>query len=261
MLENLIVKAKKNLLRFVSTENCLICGLNAGDNIFRQSELLRLGCLKKNSQNKHLVFLRNNTCRACLMNLPFVFPYQLWQLEDSGIEVRSLCTYEYPINKLLLDLKFRHRKQVALWFAHLIYVTQYDYWMSNNDTCIVPIPLGEKRLQERGFNQAALLAEFLAQFAQIRIISDLLIRKRETKRQTETSSRRARLANLDSAFQINPVYLDFLENSEKSFTNVLLIDDVSTTGITLQEAAKPLRSYKIKVKAFVTATEHELIPS
>lgn len=97
---------------------------------------------------------------------------------------------------------------------------------------IVPVPLHPRRLRERGFNPAALLARSIARELRCRFDATLLVRVRDTPSQTGLD-RRARRANVRGAFQVRP--------GVRAPRVVWLVDDVVTTGSTLIECARALR--------------------
>lgn len=99
-------------------------------------------------------------------------------------------------------------------------------------TSIVPVPLHPRRLRERGFNPAALLAREVARERGARFDARSLVRVRETPSQTGLD-RRARRANVRGAFQVRA--------GARVEGRVWLVDDVVTTGSTLAEAARALR--------------------
>lgn len=107
------------------------------------------------------------------------------------------------------------------------------------DLC-VPVPLHKRRLRFRGFNQSAMLAKtFLSALTpglDSALIQEVLIRKRSTKSQMKTVSRAERLSNLHNAFSIRPDMVSLIKGR-----SIWLIDDVSTTGTTLEECAKVLK--------------------
>jgi ComF family protein len=98
---------------------------------------------------------------------------------------------------------------------------------------IVPVPLHAKRLAERGYNQARLLAEEVANLTGIRCEPDALRRVRETKSQV-TISGAERLENIKDAFIANSQFVDG--------RSVLVIDDVYTTGSTLSACGEALHA-------------------
>ena len=97
---------------------------------------------------------------------------------------------------------------------------------------IVPVPLHPRRLRERGFNPAALLARSIASDRRCRFDAALLVRVRDTPSQTGLG-RAARRANVRGAFQVRP--------GARAPRVVWLVDDVVTTGSTLIESARMLR--------------------
>ncbi|WMW80367.1 phosphoribosyltransferase family protein [Undibacterium cyanobacteriorum] len=113
---------------------------------------------------------------------------------------------------------------------------------------IIPLPLGSIRLQQRGFNQSMEIARHLAQQIGVDIQPTLLRRIKETLAQSELDTKR-RLANVRRAFLISPDKLGAIEN-----LHVALVDDVMTTGTTLNAAAQELKNAGArKVSNFVFA--------
>ena len=101
------------------------------------------------------------------------------------------------------------------------------------DFILIPVPLGKKRLKWRGFNQAEELGKELAVFFRIPLISNCLVKIKETFPQVKLTDE-ARKENVKGVFSI--------ENKELiKNKNILLIDDVYTTGTTLQECAGVLK--------------------
>jgi ComF family protein len=96
--------------------------------------------------------------------------------------------------------------------------------------CLIPVPLGARRLRARGYNQSEHLAAALAGLVGRRVRTDLLARRRETRTQTALTPE-ARQANVAGAFEARPA----------GGLACVLVDDVFTTGATLAEAAAALR--------------------
>lgn len=118
---------------------------------------------------------------------------------------------------------------------------------------IIPVPLHSRRLRWRGFNQSLLLSQEISKnllpFSEIPIIEDALFRKRYTRPQMGISRRKERQANISDAFEIR---------SPESIhgKNILLIDDVSTSGSTIFECARVLKAKGAKeVYAVVVAKQ------
>ena len=108
---------------------------------------------------------------------------------------------------------------------------QYNFVLTDVDY-IVPIPLARLRQRWRGFNQAEILGEKLASHSEIKI-SNILIRKKNTKTQKDLPQE-ARFKNMRDAFSIVP-------GAQVKGKNIILVDDVCTTGATLRQAVKTLK--------------------
>jgi len=144
--------------------------------------------------------------------------------------VRAVVEFEGVIQGAIHALKYKGRTDLASPLAELM-VTFWNGGLFPVD-CIVPVPLHPRRLRERGYNQAALIADKLAREINLPILPDVLVRSRMTETQTrlDTSGRRK---NVAGAFTAHP--------SQVGGRSVLLIDDVCTTGSTLQACADALR--------------------
>lgn len=103
-----------------------------------------------------------------------------------------------------------------------------------NADVMVPVPLSSSRLKERGYNQAGLIAESASKVCSVPCIPDVLVRVKETMRQTEIRDDAKRSLNVHGAFGVCSDY-------DIEGLQVMLIDDVATTGNTMHEAAAVLR--------------------
>jgi len=105
---------------------------------------------------------------------------------------------------------------------------------------IIPIPLHARRLRFRGFNQAQLLAEYLSNQLtpgfMIPVFSNILLRKIPTPPQMKIKKYAERQANIRNAFGLDPKIINLIKGK-----NILLIDDIATTGATLNECARMLK--------------------
>jgi len=104
---------------------------------------------------------------------------------------------------------------------------------------ITPLPLHSKKQRERGFNQAELLAHYISNKTGVLLLKDNLVRVRNTLSQAELPDWQARENNVRDAFLVN--------NPEKiRGKNIILVDDVFTSGATLNEAVRVLKTTKAK---------------
>ncbi len=140
--------------------------------------------------------------------------------------------YGYPWAGLLAEFKFKNDPGWAATLgAHLMAAPGVMAAVAQADW-LLPIPLSNERLRERGFNQSLLLAR---QLDRQRTRADWLLRLRATEAQSSLT-RAQRLRNLRGAFALEP-----LAAAQVAGQRVVLLDDVMTTGATLQMAATVLR--------------------
>ncbi len=158
--------------------------------------------------------------------------------------------YAYPWSGLLTRFKFRGEPGLAERLAGLMRQMPQAQTLLDNCALVLPVPLSRERLRERGFNQALLLAQALAP---TKTEAHLLLRMRHTRPQSELP-RAQRLQNLQGVFGLEP-----LRANEVAGHHVLLVDDVMTTGTSLQTAAQTLRQAGARqVDALVLARTPDL---
>lgn len=154
-------------------------------------------------------------------------------------KARSIVTYDDISRDLILKFKHGDRLEVAPLFGHWL-TLQYKEITSHTDVdFIVPIPLHPKRLLFRRFNQAALIAKHLSKNVGKPFHPRLLKRIKNTESQGHLSAS-ARKRNIRNAFQIDRLPKSAVTGTLEG-TCVLLIDDVYTTGSTVEEAANCLK--------------------
>lgn len=153
---------------------------------------------------------------------------------DRAIAI-AIYQEENSVGCLIKTLKYSYAEDVLAVFTEMIdgFLIHHLGILSDVDL-VVPVPLHRRRLAERGFNQARLLADILGQRIG-RPVAELLRRDRYTLQQAKLS-REERRANVDRAFM----------NANFQANAVLLVDDVFTTGATMQECARVLKSSGVK---------------
>lgn len=145
-------------------------------------------------------------------------------------QARSLYAYAPPLREAIHLFKYRRKVALADALGDLMTAT---FEPPPDLDVIVPVPLHPARLREREFNQSLLLADRLGRRLRLPVSYASLVRLRTTPPQTELS-RSARLKNLRRAFAV-------VRAQELAGKRVLLVDDVLTTGTTVNECAKALR--------------------
>ena len=147
-------------------------------------------------------------------------------------KLRTIAFYDTILQKIIHLYKFEKRKSLAKHLSYLMIKHQpkdcdykeYDY--------ILPIPIHRNRLRERGFNQSTLLAQSISNEIGINICTDALIRSKNTSPQSSLT-RDARQTNVVGAFGIK-------NRNLIRGKRILILDDVFTTGATVNEAVNIL---------------------
>ncbi len=153
-----------------------------------------------------------------------------WQAHVDGI--RSPFRFEGVIRDAVHQLKYKNIRALASPLTQLL----NDYLAANPlpGDVLIPVPLHQRRLRERGYNQSSLLARELGKLARLPIADDCLIRERFALPQARTATVEERLRNVADAFSCHDTGLKGKQ--------VLLIDDVATSGATLDACAGALKA-------------------
>ena len=161
--------------------------------------------------------LAKGICPSCLENSPVC------------TAIRSWGAYSGPLREAVHRMKYKQDLGLTELFSSHLHILLVE--LGWNVNLITPVPLSRKRLRQRGYNQAALLAWPMAEAMKIRFSSKAIERIRDTTSQVSLSAQE-RLLNVVGAFQANPV---IVKNKD-----VLVVDDVITTGATIQSCAQAL---------------------
>jgi ComF family protein len=185
-------------------------------------------------------------CPACLRSLPRIMPplcprcglpqssdalcptCRGGQAEIDGI--RAPFRFEGVVRRTVHELKYRNLRALAQLLARLL----NDYLCDNPlpADILVPVPLHPKRLRERGYNQSRLLAKELGKLTGLPVVDDCLVRERHSLPQARTASAAERRGNVTGAFACR---------RRIEGERVIVIDDVATSGATLDACARALK--------------------
>jgi len=213
------------LLNLLYPQNCLICNLKL--------KAIRPGSICEDCSNK----IRINEIASCLVNEADKFAFDA---------VLHAANYDDVIKRCIHLFKYENKVQMKDLLGKLM----SDFAGRNIDPdeidFVVPVPLHPVKLRERQFNQSEVLAAYLAKKLNKKMVKDRLKRIKYTMPQTELK-REQRLKNVNGAFRAK-------RNTNFEDKTVLLVDDVLTTGATLNECAKALKDAGAKkVIAFALA--------
>lgn len=150
------------------------------------------------------------------------------RLFDQGI---GIFPYGSVLQESLFKLKYGKRQEYGSFYGQIAAVYSREIIRNWGVEIIIPIPLHRKRMEKRGYNQAELIAEALGKTLCIPVDSRLMKRKVNTRPQKEVDYRE-RKQNMKNAF--------FLKG-ENRYRRILLVDDIYTTGSTIEAAAELLK--------------------
>ena len=205
-------------------------------------------------------------CPTCYQQINFIpLPLSLSLETNYLTSVYVTAHYEGVLKKLIKTYKYKSVKDIGELIATLIW---YSTALPKVDL-ITYVPINKKKLSKRGFNQTEIVAKELSLLMKVPCIP-LLSKVGKYKDQASMESKEDRLNNLKGSFIISPYFEKYLEDNnkekhndikniytKKKITSVLLIDDVITTGTTLNEAARVIKKYGIeKVYGYAIAHGH-----
>lgn len=195
---------------------CLLCGSDSASQILCAACLADLPtmpaalCPRCAERTTH-----GERCGACLKEAPHFD------------RVAAVFRYDFPVDRIIQALKYGHQLAVAGWIGKLL----ADRLLASEHDLIVPLPLHPQRLRERGFNQSMEIARTLSQALDLPVEHKHLLRMRATQPQADLPHKE-RHKNVRGAFECRTDY---------SGLRILLVDDVMTTGATLNECARTLK--------------------
>ena len=208
----------KAVLDFVLPQSCLDCG--------RSGQILCRGCrerwrrvLPPYCQRCGLPSIDEKACPDCAKT-------------DFAIDgIRSVFLFEGQARQAILKFKYENLRVLALPLAEALvnYIEGHDIPFD----IVMPVPLHRRKLAERGYNQSALLAREMARWRGWTLAEHRLTRQQSTPAQATLASATARRQNVQYAFMAAP--------GSMHGHRVLLIDDIATTGSTLDACASALQ--------------------
>jgi len=213
-----ISKIKKFVLDLFFPSFCVGCG--------QEGSLLCRSC------QKQIVTIQTPVCPEC-RRLSENGGYCSRCCKDKALKGIIVAAYyeEGPVKEMIHNFKYNHALDLKKVLAHLLVQSVGK----NHFDFMTFAPLSSRRLAERGFNQAEILAAAAAQKLKIPCQATL-IKTKSTKRQVGLSGQKRR-QNLSGVFKIESSKVESLKGKK-----ILIVDDITTTGTTLNECAKVLRA-------------------
>ena len=196
-----------------------------------------------NACGNHLYEGESLICVECRMSLPYTND---WMEQGDNVceklfygrakisAASSFLTFRKKsgVQKILHELKYKHHEELGALMGRMHASVLKDTARFNEVDLVIPIPLHPKKFRERGYNQAELIAEGYATIFETKVDNYTLQRCINTSSQTR-KSRYQRYENMKDVFVVNQV--NNIQNK-----NIVLVDDVITTGATISSAAEKL---------------------
>jgi ComF family protein len=219
-----------NLVDLIYPKYCQICSQSISDTQF---ESVCVGCLEKISVNSSPLCLKcgqklensrlqENGCKSC-RNKNYFFDRAL-----------SVCEYSGVVKKCIQLFKYKRKLKLGRNLSKIMIKFLKDHVNAQTIDLITAVPLHRTKLKERGFNQAEVLAENIRLNLNLPATFNNLRRLRKTRSQYQLPVEKRRL-NLQGAF-------DCSDKTVFKDKTVLIVDDIFTTGSTLNECSKVIKS-------------------
>lgn len=171
-------------------------------------------------------------CYDCMKHsFHYTYGYAIWSYDD-------------VIQQSMASFKYKNQKEYASFYIEEAILRYREQLIQMKIDVIVPIPIHPARRKQRGYNQAELLARGIAGKLQIAYEDELLFRKKKTKPQNGLNDRE-RFQNLKDAFGVNLDKIDRYRGKK-----ILLVDDIYTTGSTIELCTKQLLLAGVKETYF-----------
>jgi ComF family protein len=233
-------------LEVIFPSHCISC-----EKIISREGLFCSSCWQK------LQFITEPKCKIC--SYPFEFELssdlicgRCLEKKPSFDKVITIFRYNEILRKIISDLKYRDQIFLAKKLARILVNKVKDE--IDDKTLLAVVPLHKKRLRKRKFNQSILIGFHLKKLLpNLKFYPDLLEKITDTKPQARLTKKQ-RQENLKQVFFVRKKYLHLVKNKK-----ILLLDDVMTTGTTLEKCAKELKVKDVREVVAVTLAKTAII--
>lgn len=197
------------------------------------------------SCEKRLIKIKNPRCKKCGKPLEDYRKEYCKDCERGNHvyqEGRAVWVYNKELRESIYRFKYSNKREYADYYVSSM-VKGYTPWIASlHLDGIIPVPLHKSKQRARGFNQAQVLAEKLGAALQIPVYAEFLVRQKNTVPQKELNDKE-RQKNLKNAFKI--------VQNDVQLKRILLVDDIYTTGATIDACARILKEHGVRKVYFI----------
>lgn len=227
---------KNSFTDLLFPRRCPVCD----DIVLPKGELICPGCVKK------LSFVKSPTCKRCgkeISSAEREYCLDCVKHKRSFEYGKALVNYNDVSKNSMVKIKYKNKREYLDFFIEAICVRYGTGLVRMQADALVPVPVHPSRKRTRGFNQAELLADGIGEKLKIPVCAGMLCRGKKTAPQKQLNPQE-RLKNLEEALIPGEV--------PKGVKRVILVDDIYTTGSTIEACARALKRAGVEKVYFIT---------
>lgn len=216
---------KETILNILFPRRCPVCG----EIVKPAGSLICTACFRE------LSFVRSPVCKKCgkeIVNETMEYCDDCASHRHAFEYGVALVNYNETARKSMVQIKYKNKREYLDFYGAALVARHEKTIRRMQVDAIVPIPVHRSRMRNRGFNQAEVLGEIISDRLEIPMENGILKRMKRTLPQKELSAAE-RLKNLSGAFQAGEI--------PAGIRSVLLVDDIYTTGSTIEACSRVLR--------------------
>ena len=224
------------VLNWIYPQPCPVCNeiIQGGHGICSEchkklTPITGAGCIKCGKAVEH----RGSKCEDC-EGKPFCFEKNISAFVYDSLLRRAIHGFKYSFNPYSASVFGREMGMRLVESEHSVFFSEH-----RNEFVVISVPLHKARLKKRGYNQSEILAKEVASALGMPFVKDCIERTRNTVPQSEIRQIDERTKNIKDAFSV--ARPDILKTN-----NVLIVDDIYTTGATINELSKAIKSVSDK---------------
>lgn len=231
----------QTILDMIYPVRCPICG----EIVIPKGNRICSSCKEK------LQYIKEPRCKKCSKPIEIEEKEYCGDCEHKNFHFKhgySIWVYDDVMKQSIAAFKYHSKKEYAGFYVEEAVRIYGEAILKFLPDAFVPVPIHRSKYLERGYNQADILAKGIGKELNLPVLSDLLVRNKKTLPQKQLSDKE-RLKNLQEAFTYNTAAS---AGFQKEIHRVLLVDDIYTTGSTIEACTNVLLAHGIQDVYFIT---------